>query len=163
MRGSLVAAALAVLLVVVGGRQTVLAVHVMAMIAWMAGLFYLPRLFVYHCRATAGSELDATFKEMERKLYWYIMQPAAVVTVILGFYLAGIWYAQVAHGGTGGWVVLKTLLGLSMVGFHIAVGFATSRFADGTNNVTERGWRFLNEIPTILMIPMVYLAIAKPF
>lgn len=163
MRGSLVAALVSAVVIMFAQRQVIVAVHVMAVIAWMAGLFYLPRLFVYHCKAIAGSELDETLKVMERKLYWFIMQPAGIIAVILGFYLSGTWYAQIAHGSSGGWVVLKSLLGLGMTGFHIALGFALVRFADGTNNVTERGWRFLNEFPTILMIPMVFLAVVKPF
>jgi putative membrane protein len=164
MRGSIIAALLSAIVIMFAQRQVIVAVHVMAVIAWMAGLFYLPRLFVYHCKATAGAELDETLKVMERKLYWFIMQPAGIISVILGFYLSGPLFAHIVHGGNGGgWVVLKSLLGLGMTGFHIALGFALVRFASGTNNVTERGWRFLNEFPTLLMIPMVFLAVVKPF
>ena len=134
------------------------ALHVVAIIAWMAGMLYLPRLFVYHCEAEPGSRQSETFKVMERRLLNAIINPAMIVSWALGLWMAweGNWY-------TAGWFQAKFLLVLMMSGMH---GFLVGRvraFAADQNRNTQNFYRIINEIPTILMIEIVLLAVIKPF
>lgn len=134
------------------------ALHVIAVISWMAGLLYLPRLMVYHCDAPAGSPQSETFKVMERRLLKAIMNPAMGVAWLAGLYLAwdGGWYFS-------GWFLAKFALVLGMSGFH---GFLAERvrdFAEDRNTRAPRFYRFINEVPTLLMIGIVVLVIVKPF
>ncbi|MET0969583.1 MAG: protoporphyrinogen oxidase HemJ [Tardiphaga sp.] len=134
------------------------ALHVIAVIAWMAGMLYLPRLFVYHCEAEIGSKQSETFKVMERRLLKAIMNPAMVVTWILGLYLAwsGAWF-------TSGWLHGKLLLVVAMSGVH---GFLAARvrdFATDRNTRTQKFYRIINELPTVLMVLIVILVVVKPF
>jgi putative membrane protein len=134
------------------------ALHVIAVIAWMAGMLYLPRLFVYHCEAAIGSPQSETFKVMERRLLKAIINPAMAVTWIVGLYLA--W---AGHWFTAGWFHGKLLLVLLMSGVH---GFLTGRvrdFALDRNTRSQKFYRYLNEVPTVLMIGIVILVIVKPF
>lgn len=134
------------------------ALHVMAVISWMAGLFYLPRLFVYHCGVAAGSEASETFKVMERKLLKIIMNPAMAVTWIAGIllvYLQGQWME--------GWFIAKSVLVFLMSGFHGFLAARQKEFASDTNVRSERFYRLANEIPTLLMVGIVILVIVKPF
>ena len=134
------------------------ALHVMAIIAWMAGMLYLPRLFVYHCEAEPGSRQSETFKVMERRLLNAIINPAMMVSWALGLWLAweGGWFAA-------GWFQAKFLLVLMLSGLHgFLVGRVRAFAADG-NRSTQRFYRIINEVPTILLIGIVLLAVVKPF
>ncbi|TNC48162.1 protoporphyrinogen oxidase HemJ [Rubellimicrobium rubrum] len=135
------------------------AAHVVAMVAWMAGLFYLPRLFVYHAeRATPGSELDQTFRVMEDKLLRLIMRPAMIATWTLGLVL-------VASGGwwTSGWLWVKLAGVAALTGFHEWCRARTRDFAAGGNTRTGRTFRIANEVPTLLLLIIVVMVIVKPF
>lgn len=134
------------------------AVHIVAVISWMAGMLYLPRLFIYHCGAAPGSEMSETFKVMERRLLRIIINPAMVVTWALGLWLA--W-----QGGhlSAGWFHAKLALVLGLSGVHGFFSVAVRRFAEDRNTVTVRQWRIWNEVPTVLMVGIVILAAVKPF
>lgn len=134
------------------------AAHVIAVISWMAGMLYLPRLFIYHCDATPGSETSATFKIMEQRLLRIIINPAMVATWVLGLWLA--W--QGGHFAAG-WFHAKLALVLALSGVHGYFSAAVRRFAADQNTVTARQWRLWNEAPTVLMIGIVVLVIVKPF
>jgi putative membrane protein len=138
--------------------------HILAVIAWMAGLLYLPRLFAYHTRATAGSELDLTLQQMERGLLRIIMNPAMIVAWVLG--LALIWNRT---GGledttllTQGWLHVKLAGVVVLTAWHHHLGVARKRFAEGRNARSERFWRMSNEIPFLAAIVMV-LAVTLEF
>jgi protoporphyrinogen IX oxidase len=134
------------------------AVHVIAIIAWMAGMLYLPRLFVYHCEAEAGSRQSETFKVMERRLLTVIINPAMVVSWAIGAWLAwdGGWY-------TAGWLQAKVALALAMSALHGFFVRWARDFAADQNRHTRKFYRIINEVPTILMIGMVVLVVVKPF
>jgi putative membrane protein len=134
------------------------AVHVVAIISWMAGMLYLPRLFVYHCDAKPGSELSETLKVMERRLLRVIINPAMGLAWVLGLWLA--W-----RGGylMAGWFHAKLALVILLSGFHGYLSAALRRFAEDANQVPARRWRLLNEVPALLMIGIVVLVIVKPF
>ena len=134
------------------------AFHVMAVIAWMAGLFYLPRLFVYHASAAPGSELSETFKIMERRLLRAIMLPAMIAVWITGPWLA--WWEGVTMDG---WLIAKVVLVVAQSGFQGALGRWQKDFAKDTNTHSERFYRIANEVPTLLMAAIVILVIVKPF
>jgi putative membrane protein len=134
------------------------AFHVIAIIAWMAGMLYLPRLFVYHCEAEPGSRQSETFKVMERRLLKAIITPAMVVSWALGLWLAwkGGWY-------TAGWLQAKVVLALMLSALHGFYVRWARAFAADLNPHTQRFYRIINEVPTILMIGIVVLAVVKPF
>lgn len=134
------------------------AVHVIAVIAWMAGMLYLPRLFVYHAESEPGSVQSETFKVMERRLYRAIINPAMVVA-----WAAGLWLAWKGFGFMGGWLHAKIALVVAMSGMHGYLGGAVRRFAEDRNQKPARHWRIVNEVPTVLMIAIVILVIVKPF
>jgi protoporphyrinogen IX oxidase len=136
----------------------ILAVHIMAVISWMAGMFYLPRLFVYHCGAEPGSKQSETFKVMEYRLLTQIINPAMVATWAAGVWL--IWAHGLIHAG---WMQAKLVLVLLLSGFHGMLAAYVRDFAADRNRHTERFYRIVNEVPTILMIGIVILAIVKPF
>ena len=134
------------------------ALHVIAVISWMAGMLYLPRLFVYHASAAVGSELSATLKIMEWRLLKFIMNPAMIVAWCAGLYLvwAGNWHT--AH-----WFQLKFVLVVAMSGVH---GYLVGRvrdFAEDRNTHSMKFYRIINEVPTVLLIAIVILVIVKPF
>ena len=134
------------------------AFHVIAAIAWMAGMLYLPRLFVYHCEAEAGSRQSETFKVMERRLLRAIINPAMVVTWVLGLWLA-------FEGGfiKAGWLHGKLLLVLILSGIHGFLSRAVGDFAADRNVRSQKFYRIINEIPAVLMVGIVILVIVKPF
>jgi protoporphyrinogen IX oxidase len=134
------------------------AFHVIAAIAWMAGMLYLPRLFVYHCEAEAGSRQSETFKVMERRLLRAIINPAMVVTWVLGLWLA-------FEGGfiKAGWLHGKLLLVLILSGIHGFLSRAVRDFAADRNVRSQKFYRIINEIPAVLMVGIVILVIVKPF
>src|SRR6201996_3675270 len=134
------------------------ALHVIAVIAWMAGMLYLPRLFVYHCEAEAGSKQSETFKVMERRLLRAIITPALIVTWLAGLYLvwAGHWYVA-------GWFHVKFLLVLLLSGLHGFLSRAVRDFAADRNQRSQRFYRIINEVPAVLMIGIVIMVVVKPF
>jgi putative membrane protein len=132
--------------------------HVLALIAWMAGMLYLPRLFVYHADVPVGSPQSETFKVMEAKLLRLIMLPAMIVTWITGLilaYQAGFFVA--------GWLHAKLLLVLLMSGVHGYLSKTRKVFAADANTRPGRFYRVLNEVPTVLLIGIVILVVVKPF
>jgi putative membrane protein len=134
------------------------ALHVIAVIAWMAGMLYLPRLFVYHVDAEIGSKQSETFKIMERRLLKAIINPAMAVTWIVGLYLAwaGQWFsAPWFHG--------KLALVLAMSAVHGILTARVREFAEDRNTKSSKYFRVINEVPTVLMIGIVILVIVKPF
>lgn len=133
--------------------------HLMAVISWMAGLFYLPRLFVYHADAERGSELSETFKIMERKLLRFIMNPAMIVTWLAGG--AMLWADSSLM--QQGWMHAKLTLVVLMTVYHHALGKWRKAFLADANTHSHKFYRKINEIPTILMIGIVILVIVKPF
>jgi putative membrane protein len=134
------------------------ALHVIAVIAWMAGMLYLPRLFVYHCEAEAGSKQSETFKVMERRLLKAIINPAMIVT-----WLAGVYLAWAGHFLSASWFHGKFLLVLLLSGVHGFFSLWVKDFAADRNARSQKFYRFINEVPTILMIGIVVLVIVKPF
>ncbi|TNC74302.1 protoporphyrinogen oxidase HemJ [Rubellimicrobium roseum] len=135
------------------------AAHVVAMVSWMAGLFYLPRIFVYHAeRATVGSELDRTFQVMEDKLLRLIMRPALIATWGLGIVLVllGGWWTEV-------WLWVKVTSVLALSAFHGWCVVRARDFAEGRNSRTGRTFRIMNEVPTLLLLVIVVMVIVKPF
>jgi len=134
------------------------AVHVIAVIAWMAGMLYLPRLFVYHCEAEPGSRQSETFKVMEHRLLTIIINPAMVTVWAIGLWLAydsGVWRS--------GWFHAKFILVLAMSALHGVFTRCVKDFAADRNSRSQRYYRLINEAPTVLMIAIVILAIVKPF
>ncbi len=132
------------------------ALHVFSVVAWFAGLFYLPRLFVYHAQATDDISNDR-FVVMERKLYRGIMTPAMVLTLVFG---AWMW---LGYGINGHWLYAKLVLVGILVGYHFWLGTLLRAFARGANVHTHVYYRWINEIPTVLLLAIVVLAIVKPF
>jgi len=136
------------------------ALHLIAVISWMAGLLYLPRLFVYHADAQKGSDKSETFKVMELRLYRYIMNPAMIVTWILG----GLMLYANWDGIMGmGWMHAKLTLVVLMTGFHHMLGAWRKKFFRDENTKSAKFFRIANEAPTLLMLAIVILAIVKPF
>ena len=134
------------------------AIHVIAVISWMAGMLYLPRLFVYHADAEKGSVQSETFKVMERRLLRGIINPAMTVT-----WAFGLWLAWNGFGFAGGWLHAKIAAVVAMSGVHGYLSAAVRKFARDRNEKPARHWRIVNEIPTLLMIVIVVLVIVKPF
>ena len=134
------------------------AFHIIAVISWMAGLLYLPRLFVYHCAAEPGSTQAKTFVVMEHRLLAYIMTPAMGLTWILGvvLMLQGHWMAS-------GWLHTKLVLVLALSALHGLLSRWARDFSAGRNTHSQRFFRLINEIPTVLMILIVILVVVKPF
>jgi putative membrane protein len=141
------------------GYLVIKACHVVSVVAWMAGLLYLPRLFVYHCAAAPGSELSETFKVMERRLMRAIMDPAMVLTWSFGLWLLALspdylfqpWF----------WVKASGILGLTWL--HHLFGRWRVAFAEDRNRRSARTFRIANEAPTLALIVIVFMVIVKPF
>jgi len=134
------------------------ALHVIAVIAWMAGMLYLPRLFVYHCDAELGSTQSETFKLMERRLLKAIINPAMIVTWVAGLYLAWVGHWFSAH-----WLHGKLLLVVAMSAVHGFLARCVKDFAADRNQRPPKFYRVINELPTALMIGIVILVVVKPF
>ncbi|GGG32201.1 protoporphyrinogen oxidase HemJ [Chelatococcus composti] len=134
------------------------ALHILAVISWMAGMLYLPRLFVYHTGAAPGSETSETFKVMERRLLKAIINPAMIVTWLAGLYLAyeGGWFRA-------GWFHGKFALVILLSAVHGVLVRRLKEFAADSNTRPARYYRILNEVPTVLMIGIVLLVVLKPF
>lgn len=134
------------------------AMHVMAVIAWMAGLFYLPRLFIYHHDKAAGSDASETFKVMEMRLYRFIMNPALMMAWAFGLFIGwqGDWFQS-------GWLHAKLVAVVVLTAAHVYYGRAARAFSRDERPLTSRHWRLLNEVPAVLMIVIVVLVVVKPF
>jgi len=134
------------------------AFHVIAVIAWMAGMLYLPRLFVYHCDAPAGSAQSEMLKVMERRLLRIIINPAMIATWALGLTLMAVTGAYASL-----WFQIKIILVLAMSGLHGLFAATVKRFARDANTRPKQFYRLVNEVPFVLIIAIVILAIVKPF
>ena len=145
-------------LTVITAYPWVKALHVIAVISWMAGMLYLPRLFVYHCEAEVGSKQSETFKVMEWRLLKLIINPAMMITWLAGIYLvwSGEWYRS-------GWFHAKLTLVLILSGVHGLFTRWVKDFAADRNTRSQKFYRIINEVPTVLMIFIVILVIVKPF
>jgi protoporphyrinogen IX oxidase len=133
-------------------------IHVVAVMSWMAGLLYLPRLFIYHCDAQNGSQQSETFKVMEQRLLNIIMTPAMIVSWVLG-----LWLGWKAGFLASGWFHVKLLAVVALSGAHGYLAASARAFAEDRNQKPTRHWRIVNEVPTLLMILIVVLVIVKPF
>ena len=137
------------------------AFHIIAVISWMAGLLYLPRLFIYHCDAEKGSERSETFKTMERRLLKVITTPAMIVSWSLGLIMI---FAYQSVGFSGGvWLHIKLILVICLTLFHFFLARWQLDFANDRNKRSVRFYRIINEVPTVLMIFIVILVIVRPF
>jgi len=132
--------------------------HVIAVIAWMAAMLYLPRLFVYHADTPVGSAQSETFKVMEERLLTIIATPAMIITWVLG-----LWLATSAHFWAAPWLHAKITLVLLLSGLHGYLSASARAFRQDRNTKPARHWRIINEVPTVLMIGIVILVIVKPF
>ena len=141
------------------GYALVKTLHVVFMVSWFAGIFYLPRLFVYHALASADDRVGIErFKTMERKLFFGIMTPSAVLTVVFGLWL---W---LGYDVTGGWMHAKLALVLVLIAFHVYLGLLMRDFARDRKRHGHVFYRWVNEIPALpLLVAIVWLVIAKPF
>lgn len=141
------------------GYAIVKTLHIVFMVTWFAGLFYLPRLFVYHAMADASDRLGIErFKLMEHKLYFGIMTPGAILTIAFGLWL---WFG---FGIRGGWLHAKVALVLVLVALHVYLGVLMRQFRDDRNRHGHVFYRWLNEIPALpLLLAIVWLVVAKPF
>jgi putative membrane protein len=138
--------------------EWVKALHIISVISWMAGMLYLPRLFVYHCGAPAGSPQSETFKVMERKLLRAIINPAMIATWVFGLWL--VWLGGWAYAG---WFHAKLTLVIVMSGVHGMLARYVRDFAADQNRHSQKFYRIINEVPTLLMIAIVLLVVLKPF
>lgn len=139
--------------------EWVKALHVISVISWMAGLLYLPRLFVYHCEVPTGSAQSELFKVMERRLLRAIMTPAMIASFVFGIWMLILtpeWLKQ-------GWMHGKLVLVLALAASHMAMARYRREFAEDRNSHNQRFFRILNEAPTLLMVGIVILVIVKPF
>ncbi|MBT3308054.1 MAG: protoporphyrinogen oxidase HemJ [Gammaproteobacteria bacterium] len=132
-------------------------IHLLALISWFAGLFYLPRLFVYHA-ANEDAATDETFKVMEHKLFHYIMTPAALLTLLAGVWIVDLWQWTIPP-----WLHMKLGLVALLLVFHYYCWHYLKVFKQGENTRPHTFYRFFNEIPTLLLIAIVILVVAKPF
>lgn len=134
------------------------ALHVISIIAWMAGLLYLPRLFVYHCQVGAGSEASEKFKVMERRLLRAIMNPAMIASWVFG-----LWVAGYVAAFSQPWFHAKLLLVVLMTVAHMAMARWRKQFEADANTRSETFYRVANEVPTVLMVIVVFLVIVQPW
>jgi protoporphyrinogen IX oxidase len=130
--------------------------HIVFMVTWFAGLFYLPRLFVYHAMAEDAPSRER-FKVMERKLYWGIMTPGGVLTVVFGLWLWLGWF------GGSGWIHAKVGLTALLVAYHLWCGKLRADFAADRNTHSHAWYRWFNEFPTLILFAAVFLVVFKPF
>jgi len=133
--------------------------HILAVISWMAGFLYLPRLFVYHCQAKVGSVQSETFKVMERRLLRAIMNPAMIVAWAAGLALA----VDIEAWSGAGWFHAKLILLVVLTGFHMAAARWRRAFEADANKHSERFFRVMNEVPAVFMVGIVILVVVKPF
>jgi protoporphyrinogen IX oxidase len=144
----------------VGAYPWIKSAHILAVIAWMAGLLYLPRLFVYHALAPIGSDQSETFKVMERRLLRGIMNPAMIATLLFGGLLAG---TPGVVNWRMGWIWAKLGLVFALLVYHYSLALWRQAFAKDRNRHSSRFFRIVNELPTIALISIVILVVVKPF
>lgn len=137
------------------------ALHVISLIAWMAGMFYLPRLYVYHCGLVVGSAESERFKVMERRLLKQIINPAMIATWVFGIFL--VLTPGVVDWGQDGWWYVKLTMVLLMSGFHGAMSKWRQEFLEDRNRRSHKFYRVANEVPTVLLVVIVVMVIVKPF
>lgn len=130
--------------------------HIIAMVTWFAGLFYLPRLYVYHAQSTDSASIER-FKIMERKLFYGIMTPGAVLTLVLG---AWLW---LGYGFSGGWLQAKLSITVLVIIHHLWCYRALVRFRDDANQRNHVFYRWMNEVPVLYLVMIVILVVVKPF
>lgn len=140
------------------GYGLLLAFHLFAVIAWMAGLFYLPRLFVYHADSKAGGEADETFKVMERRLLRGIMNPAMIMA-----WGAGIGLVYLGGWGASPWLWAKVGCVVGLSALHGWLAARRREFAEGRNRLGSRTYRAVNEVPTLILLAILVLVVLKPF
>jgi protoporphyrinogen IX oxidase len=134
------------------------ALHIIAIISWMAGLLYLPRLFVYHCEAKKGSQSAEMLKLMEYRLLTFIITPAMIFSWVLG-----LWLAWFGFNFSGLWLILKLIAVIGLTICSVYFSRSVKKFAMDENVYTSRFWRIMNEVPTVFMIIIVILVVVKPF
>jgi protoporphyrinogen IX oxidase len=135
--------------------------HIIAVISWMAGMLYLPRLYVYHAGVKTGSEASELFKVMERKLLRFIINPAMIASWVFGFWLASLYgWENLKHAG---WFHVKLTMLVLMQICHAAFARWRRHFAQDRNIHTAKFYRIVNEVPTLLMIVIVLMVVIKPF
>ena len=133
--------------------------HLISVISWMAGLLYLPRIFVYHAENNFEVKVSEVFKVMERKLYFYIMTPAMILSWLFGLLLIhSIGFEQLGQT----WMLLKLLFVIILTLYHFYLGRLLSQFNIGNNKHSHKFYRYINEIPTILLILIIFVVIFKP-
>ena len=133
--------------------------HLIAVISWMAGLLYLPRIFVYHAENNSEDKLSEIFKVMEKKLFFYIMTPAMTLSWLFGLLLIhSIGFQQLGQT----WMILKLLFVLILTFYHFYLGKLLSQFKTNNNRHSHKFYRYINEIPTILLILIIFVVIFKP-
>lgn len=135
------------------------ALHIFFLVAWMAGMFYLPRLFVYHAQTTS-SEVSEQFKVMERRLWWFVL-PFAILT--LGFGVALIYVYGMGWFAASHWLHAKMTLVALVYGYYVYLFVLMKRFARGENQRSHNFYRFINEAPVLIFLAIVILAVVKPF
>ena len=134
-------------------------IHLIAVISWMAGLLYLPRIFVYHVENINNQNSTNTFKTMEKKLYFYIMMPAMILSWIFGLILVSIIGFDILSTL---WIKLKLLLVVLLTFYHFYLGYFLNKLKSNKNTKTSRFFRIINEVPTILLILIVFIVVFKP-
>ena len=138
---------------------TLKALHLIAVISWMAGLLYLPRIFVYHSENSVEKNVSEVFKIMEFKLYNYIMMPAMILSWIFGLLLiSSIGFNQLSNY----WLVLKLIFVVILTAYHFFLGTCLNKFKRNENNFSSRFFRVFNEIPTLLLILIIFVVVFKP-
>ena len=133
--------------------------HLIAVISWMAGLLYLPRIFVYHVENFEKEQATEIFETMERKLFFYIMNPAMILSWVFGLYLLHIIGSENFFNF---WLQLKLLMVTLMTFFHFFLFFCLKNFAQDRNKYTSKFFRIINEVPTVLLIVIIFLVVFKP-
>ena len=133
--------------------------HLIAVISWMAGLLYLPRIFVYHAQNSSEKKTSEIFKTMERKLFFYIMTPAMILSWVLGVILIhSIGFQQIGQT----WMILKIILVIFLTLYHFYLGKIVAQFKIDQNKHSHKYYRIINEIPTLLLILIVFVVVFKP-
>ena len=137
-------------------------IHLIAVVSWMAGLLYLPRIFVYHSESTINKNSEnllSTFKVMERRLFIYIMNPAMILSWIFGFFLI---YSIGFENFNTLWLKLKLLLVILLTIYHFFLFYCLKKFTENTNSYSSKFYRIINEIPTILLVFIILVVVFKP-
>tara|TARA_B100000886_G_scaffold34187_1_gene21291 strand:- start:2455 stop:2889 length:435 start_codon:yes stop_codon:yes gene_type:complete len=133
--------------------------HLIAVISWMAGLLYLPRIFVYHAENNSETKVSEVFKIMEKKLFFYIMTPAMILSWLFGLLLIhSLGFQQLGQK----WMLLKIIFVLILTFYHFYLGKVLNQFKENNNKHSHKFYRYINEIPTILLILIVFVVIFKP-